>query len=367
MATVSNVKARAPRLKVLLPGISMLVILSAGFIMALSSPGTFRSPAEKTLWNGHWAAAYEATFNKSLPLREPGVTLWGVLEYGLFREGRSGVLVGEDGWLFSTEEFTFYPDEAAEAAAKLAFIEQVKQQLQRRGTSLTVALVPAKARIYADKLGRYELPGYTLGRYEHFRLALEARGIPAPDLVQPLVVARQKGAVFLKTDTHWTARGAAAAAAALRVAVPTPGLTPSSFTTVLAEAPTRRSGDLLAFIPLGPLQPYLGPEPDTIYQRETVAAATDNGAGLFGDVTIPITLVGTSYSADPTWNFGGALKTAFQVDVLNAAVEGQGPILPMLTYLESKAFRNSPPAILIWEIPERYIPVGDDTADLGGL
>ena len=39
------------------------------------------------------------------------------------------------------------------------------------------------------------------------------------------------------------------------------------------------------------------------------------------------------------------------------------PILPMLAYLESDAFKNSPPQLLIWEFPERYLPVNNEIGD----
>jgi alginate O-acetyltransferase complex protein AlgJ len=77
--------------------------------------------------------------------------------------------------------------------------------------------------------------------------------------------------------------------------------------------------------------------------------------GLFDEVTIPVTLVGTSYSAGRPWNFDGALKEVLGADVLNVAAEGQGPLVPMQRYLDSPRFADAPPALVIWEIPERYV------------
>jgi alginate O-acetyltransferase complex protein AlgJ len=65
-------------------------------------------------------------------------------------------------------------------------------------------------------------------------------------------------------------------------------------------------------------------------------------------------LVGTSYSANPNWSFVEALKLALSQDILNYAVEGQGPIAPMQTYLQQLDPVDAPP-VVIWEFPIRYL------------
>ena len=35
----------------------------------------------------------------------------------------------------------------------------------------------------------------------------------------------------------------------------------------------------------------------------------------------------------------------------------------MLAYLQSDGFKNSPPQVLIWEFPERYLPVDNEIGD----
>ena len=51
------------------------------------------------------------------------------------------------------------------------------------------------------------------------------------------------------------------------------------------------------------------------------------------------------------------MKEALGANVLNVADEGQGPIVPMVNYLKSKAFLETPPELIVWEIPERFLPV----------
>jgi len=59
----------------------------------------------------------------------------------------------------------------------------------------------------------------------------------------------------------------------------------------------------------------------------------------------------------------GALKQALHSDVVSYAEDGHGPILPMLSYLKSDDFKNNPPQLLIWEFPERYLPVNNEIGD----
>ena len=109
---------------------------------------------------------------------------------------------------------------------------------------------------------------------------------------------------------------------------------------------------------MGKNEEAFGFYPDRLKQFKTEKQeTTDSVLDLFGDASIPVTLIGTSYSANPLWNFHGFLQEALNVDILNAASEGEGPFITMKKYLLDKALETSPPKIIIWEIPERYIPV----------
>ena len=68
-----------------------------------------------------------------------------------------------------------------------------------------------------------------------------------------------------------------------------------------------------------------------------------------------MTVVGTSYSANPRWGLESQLKTTLGTDVINAAQEGKGPMVPMREYLKSATYKNAPPKLVIWEIPERFL------------
>jgi alginate O-acetyltransferase complex protein AlgJ len=154
--------------------------------------------------------------------------------------------------------------------------------------------------------------------------------------------------VFLRTDTHWTPEGAQIAAEALAKTIaekaPLSG-EPQHFVTEPAEKVTHK-GDLRLFLPLDPLFENLMPKTEPLQKRNTVAAQDQAGGddALFANTEVPVALIGTSYSANPNWNFVGALKQALNSDVVNYA-------------------EDSPPQVLIWEFPERYLPVNNEIGD----
>jgi alginate O-acetyltransferase complex protein AlgJ len=344
-----------------LPAGFMLLFFLAGLVMSLLSPAVLKSPEGKKFLNGEWTAAYEAVFNKSLAIRQPSIDTWGVLEYGLYKNGRDGVLVGDQDWIFTSEEFKFYLDAEQGIQEKLELASQAQTQLAEQGIQLVVAVIPSKARVYSEYLGRYEFPAYNQDLYASFIKSLESRNITVVNLLDPLNVAKSNAAVFLKTDTHWTPFGAEIAAKEIARVVAKKDLLPSlgssSYQTLISET-INHKGDLLTYLPLGALQERIGPKFDVLEQRLTEGSG--ESGELFGSDSIPVALVGTSYSANPLWNFEGALKEALGADVLNVANEGEGPVVPMEDYLAGQELQDAPPEVVIWEIPERFISVNSN-------
>jgi alginate O-acetyltransferase complex protein AlgJ len=340
----------------LVPGLALALVLAAGIALALADPAVFTNPAHAKLFNGQWTRAYERRFEEGLALRGPALTAWALLRYGLFAEGDRGVLVGGDGWLFTAEEFQNAAELEPSLRIDIEEVREVRDELAGRGVRLLVALVPAKARVYPEKLGRYALPAAPARRYEELRIQLDGLGVPAPDLLGPLLRAKEKGPVFLRTDTHWTPLGAGAAADALAEPAAAflreAGSPRARFAS--SEGPPREyRGDLLNFLPLGRFAERVGPRPDSPRPRVT-AAVEPAGAGLFDRIAIPVVLVGTSYSAGEVWNLEGALKQALGADILNVAEQGQGALAPMRALLAGTVLEEVQADVVVWEIPERY-------------
>lgn len=306
----------------------------------------------RSLLNGETTAAFAEAFNRAVPFRDFAIDLWGTLSYGLFHEGRKGVLIGADGWLFTTEEFQTSVAGALEAERKLHYIAQVQAALRARGSDLMIALLPAKARIYPEYLGHYRLPRALQDQYDQVLERLHQLGIPAPDLRAPLLQAKAAGPVFLKTDTHWTTHGARVVARTLANALKPLGLPATAFAPEELAA-VAHHGDLLRYVRVNSLVQASELTPDALHPVEAHPVA-GNG-DLFDGAAIPVALVGTSYSANPLWSFEASLKLEAGVDVINAAKEGFGPIEPMVDYLRGLASAEAAPQIVVWEIPERYM------------
>jgi alginate O-acetyltransferase complex protein AlgJ len=159
--------------------------------------------------------------------------------------------------------------------------------------------------------------------------------------------------LYLKTDTHWSPAGAQLAAqitSQLAQGLFRDIKLPLSHFSSQAGGMKTIVGDLTNYMPGVAL-----PADQVVSYVSGISVASNNAAqGLFGDAAPAVTLVGTSYSANPNWNFDGFLKVGLKSDVLNMADQGLGPFVVMDKYLQSDAWKTTPPRLLIWEMPERY-------------
>ncbi|MBA1244630.1 alginate O-acetyltransferase [Pseudomonas japonica] len=333
-------------------------------LWSLVSFGSFERTAQMTFLNGKLTKAVETHYDEEFPIKRLGTNLWAAVDYKLFHEGRPGVVLGKDQWLFTDEEFKPVANGDQIEKENFALIRGVRDRLQQQGIKLVMAIIPAKARLYPEHFADTQPASMHKDLYEQFHAQAQQAGIFAPDLMTPLQQAKQTGQVFLRTDTHWTPLGAEVVARNIGAAISAHSpinTTPVQYVTE-AEQPKPYKGDLTSFLPLDPLFTNLLPQPDSLQQKTTraVEGAVESEDALFSDAEVPVGLVGTSYSANPHWNFLGALRESLHSDVVNYAEEGHGPILPMLKYLQSDGFKNNPPQVLVWEFPERYLPMKND-------
>ncbi|WP_136474632.1 alginate O-acetyltransferase [Pseudomonas sp. DG56-2] len=344
-----------------------LVLLLGLGVWSLGGLSSFQRTAQMSVLDGKLAKAAETHYDAQFPLKRIGTNLWAALDFKLFNEGRPGVVLGRDNWLFSDEEFKPVANSDQFEQENLALIRGVRDTLQQHGVQLVLAIVPAKARLYSEYIGEQTPASLHTDLYNEFHAQARQAGVFAPDLLAALQSAKSRGQVFLRTDTHWTPMGAEVVAQHLAEAVSRQNLLngePQHYVTEQRQSAPYK-GDLTNFLPLDPLFSNLLPPPDTLQARNTRPAegASASDDALFADNEIPVALVGTSYSANPNWNFLGALQQALRSDVVNYAEDGHGPLLPMLKYLQGGAFKDSAPQVLIWEFPERYLPMKNDLSD----
>lgn len=297
---------------------------------------------------GKAAQTLESRFESALPIRELGINFWSALRYVLFNSGDNGVVVGKNGWLFTAEEFYAPVDATNNVATNIKTIAAVADSLAARNIELVVVPVPAKARIHGNKLSQ-QPDALHQSLYDTLLRFLEGQRITHVDTAATF--ARGNGDTFFKTDTHWLPEAAALAADAL---APLKRASIDTEFTVTNVSHTEHRGDLLNFISLDPWFGNLSPASESLITYEVANNGTE--MDLFAELPAPeVVLVGTSYSANSKWNFEGALKLALDEDVLNFATEGEGPIVPMLNFIDNYLSELPELRMVIWEIPERYL------------
>ncbi|WP_339522752.1 alginate O-acetyltransferase [Pseudomonas sp. EA_35y_Pfl2_R111] len=340
-----------------------LGVLLLLFVWSMRGVLSYDAPKQFTVLDGGLAKTFESHYDKQFPVKNIGTNVWAALDYLLFNEGRPGVLIGEGEWLYSNEEFDAVADGQQQLNDNMALIKGVRDELAERDVLLVLAIVPSKSRLYPEFVGDNRLSSIRENLYQRFLDEARNAGIAAPDLLTTLQAGKSNGQVFLRTDTHWTPLGADLVARQLSETVnraTTLDGEPQVFVTE-AEGSAPYMGDLTRFLPLDPLFADLMPAPDQLQKHVTRAPEPAAGAdALFSDSEIPVALVGTSYSANPKWNFDGALRQHLQRDLSNHAEDGLGPIIPMLKFLQSDELKNTPPQLVIWEFPERYLPMAND-------
>ena len=168
--------------------------------------------------DGSWnpAVLEEATdyIADHFALRQEMVTLNAALHTGLLATSPAEkVICGTDGWLYYTETLADYQhkpvlteEQARETAALLA---EMQAYCEARGARFLFTIAPNKNSLYPEHMpGRYlqaEMPNH----YAMLRPYLEEYGVHYADLFTFL--SAQDETLYLKTDSHWSNRGAALA------------------------------------------------------------------------------------------------------------------------------------------------------------
>ena len=366
MASNSATGARAQ-------GLAVIAVLAVGFgaaVATLASPGPRLRLANAMTWQAIFGGGTAAEVNRAmahdLPFGGALAAAGGVLRWRLFGSGGPQVTVGCGGWLFLTEELRPWPGAEAAMAARAGALHRVAAGLAANGIALQVLLVPDKARVVRQTGCGVPYSAQSQARYAVFAGLLG--GLNWVDL--RTAYAGNHDPLYYRTDTHWNQDGAATAAAAIAAATATATGAPIGrdrpFQTGYGP-PADRAGDLLRLMGLDQVPDLaipLRPLPD----RERPATTTEadppaDAGGLLDDAPAPeVALVGSSFSVNA--NFSGALEQALAAPVGQFAQEGGGFWRSARDYFRSQAFRETPPKLVIWEIPERVVgqPIGPEEA-----
>jgi len=351
--------------------VAVIALLGWGFwqgVTALSKPEAQARIRDTLSWSallkGETAAAVNHAMAHNLPVDPQFRAIGGIFRWMLFGAAGPQVRAGCDDWLFLTEELRPWPEAEAHQAARVAALKRVADKLAAQDIRLVIAVVPDKARVYTNQLCGVPWSAQSQARYAAFTAQLQAAGLNSLGLLPVMQDAARSAPAFYRTDTHWSQTGAAAAAAALAAPVLAQGIAPAEeFRTSAEPADSNGPGDLLRLMSLDHVPDWLRPTPDR-QRKETTEAAqpAEAGGGLLDDTpTPPVTLLGSSYSVNA--NFHGRLQQALGVAVANFAEAGGGFWRAANTYFTGEAFRDTPPKLVVWEIPERVVGQPIDAAE----
>jgi alginate O-acetyltransferase complex protein AlgJ len=355
-----------------LAGVVLLLFLVVGLLCAgwamLSGKIDLLPP--KLSWDDIRHGAVTHRIAKELagvPFAEQAAHLERGASWLLISDTGSRVRQGCPGWLFLVDELKLQPNAARNAQARADKVIELRGQLHQRGIELLLVLVPDKSRIAASELCGVARSAQFAQRLTHWRDSVQAQGLAVLDLTP--VLQPQGPDAFLRTDTHWSEAGANAAAIAVAARIGELGITPTpaqAFDVSVSE-PQVRPGDLvhlagLDWLPAG-LQPLVEQVSHSNFTPRAAATEALAEDDLFGDSQLPnIAVIGTSFSRNS--NFMPFLQRAVGASVGNFALDGGAFSGAAKAYFDSAAFKQTPPKLIVWEIPERDLqaPYLDDIA-----
>ncbi len=330
-------------------------LLSCGWLMAQGSfqwlPGKLAS--NEDILHGELTHRVAKELAKA-PLPEHAAQLERGGSWLLLGDTGPRVRQGCDGWLFLSDELTINRNAAENAAAKAGQVIALRDALQARGIALLVSVVPDKSRIAASALCGLPRPASLAQRAQHWADSLTMAGVQVLNLTEAL---QPLGApAYLRLDTHWSEVGTQAAAQAIAARVKAMGIEPAPNRgfDVSKQALAPRAGDLVRLAGLDWLEARLQPAAERVQASviKEQAQAVDSLDDLFGDDNLPnVALIGTSFSRNS--NFVGFLQQALAAPVGNFAKDGGEFYGAARAYFSSAAFTQTPPKLVIWEIPER--------------
>jgi alginate O-acetyltransferase complex protein AlgJ len=282
---------------------------------------------------------------------------------GAQAQGTSSIVIkGKDGWLFpGWGSLTQVDVRGIDNTTRL--IAQARDLLAARGVKLEVLLLPDKTLFYEDRLpdGRALSPEVK-ARYGVIVGKFGQAGISTFDDTAVLRRLKESGQdVFYRTDQHWTqaAADATAEATAHMIARDVPTLDGRAGTgmplgPVFSE---RRYGDLAELFLTSDEKRQVGRE---VY---TVRRQTDNQS-LVDDAPAPVHVTGHSM-AQPYFGFPQKLSSLIDRPVsVNWKPGNVGPWIVLLEYVESPAFRQQRPQVLVWQMFEPTFAQGPNASGL---
>jgi len=344
---------------VLIPLLTFVGLLLAGLyvsvvsLKAVTTEEWHEMASMEKILSGESTKRFTKLLNQHFVLGKTFSQIQRGINWNLTGDLGPSVRAGCDDWLFLTDELEVYPGGEDSAAFRADIVAQLSARLKERGITLVVAVVPDKTRIESEKLCGLRRPAQFEQRIANWLGRIRQSGAVALDLTPPLQAGA--GENYYRTDTHWNENGANSAAFYLASGMAELRLSavPDASAVQLNAVKVERAGDLVHLAGLDGLPRALRPpvEKTSVTEVAPVSVESDD---LFGDAGLPsIALVGTSYARNA--NFIPFLEHYLNEPVANLALDGGDFSGSATSYFAGAGFRDSPPKVVIWEVPERML------------
>ena len=278
------------------------------------------------------------------------------------QEGSSLVIQGKDNWLFpGWGSLTRVDMRGIDASTQL--VRETRDALAAKGIQLEVLVLPDKTLFYQDKLpdGK-SLSADVKKRYQTIQDKLKQAGVSTFDDEAVLKRVKDSGKdVFYRTDQHWTQAAADATAEALaqqiQQDVKTLAGKPGTGMPLGSVVNERRYGDLAEL--------FLTPDQRKQAGRETYTVRRQaENQSLLDDAPAPVHVTGHSM-VQPYFGFPQKLSNVLDRPVsVNWKPGNVGQWIMLLEYLESPAFKQNKPQVLVWQMFEPTYAQGPDAKGL---
>jgi alginate O-acetyltransferase complex protein AlgJ len=278
------------------------------------------------------------------------------------------VVVGKNDWLFPIwdEVRSVDPQKIHKVTS---VINEAVGVLKKSGTEVVISLTPAKSRVYREFLpDDFRFSADADKRYALALDDLRRPGTLVPDLATVLINARKANPtedIFFKTDTHWTPSGSEPAGMEIaraineRLRLP-PSATPGANLGDYAKM-IQAKNDLAELLPPADKAKY----PAQPYKVRRVLPAAGQQALLEDDAADTV-LIGNSYT-QPKYGFSAVISKQLNRPVaLVWKVHQFGPYHTMLEYVNSAAFKQRRPKLIIWDFEETDMEAASDRSDVWG-
>lgn len=329
------------------------LLLLIGFCVGLLSLNRYMQDKASIEWHTWSGGELGREIDRSIdvPYSSAFQRMQAGLTYRVFGSLGMQVREGCPGWLFYADglspvaKFSGNGDDAI-LAARIAKLKTYAQALKDSGITLMVVTVPDKARVETQALcGLYQNEIMTR-RLQEWQNALRALGVAQVDLLPSL---QQASPAFFRTDVHWNASGAQAAATAIAPTLQSllKGRGNQEF-VVQTGAAQERVGDLLTLANLADVPNAWRPLPDQIVS-ETISV--QRAGGLLDEVAPPeILLAGSSFSRRS--HFAERLGMQVGRELWNVSVENGKFDRALQSAWEQRATWRGSVRVLIWEMSE---------------